>query len=226
MNALSTWRAALVAAALTLGAAPAMAQSGFYLPSVSTSSGQDEFRAADGTTCRSTMDGTKRVEVGTYANGGRGDPYGNYGLSGYNTSTQSNSSAGVYGRLTVSLDASPSRIDCNRLYKLEIERRELELEIMKRSMTSADRRLDDQMSAAPASDGDAYGANQPPSAVRVAGRPVPAPVAPVRSASSGKAVAYSSAAAARPAAPKATATATKKPAASSGARVATKFPPP
>lgn len=132
-----------VAFALGLLATPAFAQAGFYLPSGVASYGQDEFRAADGTTCRSTMDGTKRIELGAFGSGNKVDS-NPYALPGYSYGNQGNGgNAGVYGRFSMSLDASPERMNCNALYKLEIERRTLELELMKRSLVSADRRLDE-----------------------------------------------------------------------------------
>ena len=126
---------------LAATALPGRAQTGVYLPTSPTSYGQDEFRTADGTTCRSSMDGTKRVEVGTYVSGAR-TPFSNgYILpTNYDMPTQGN--AGVYGRFTMSLDATPDRIDCKRLFNLEMEKRELELEVMKRSLHVADERLD------------------------------------------------------------------------------------
>lgn len=139
-------KASVLPAALVLGlfATPAFAQSaGFYLPTGVTSYGQDEFRAADGTTCRSTMDGTKRIEVGAYGSGNRSND-NSYSLPGYYGQGNGNN-AGVYGRFTMSLDAAPDRMNCNILYKLELERRSLELEMMKRSLTSADRALDDHL---------------------------------------------------------------------------------
>lgn len=135
-----TTRTLLLALPLCLLGGPAFAQAGFYLPTAPTSYGQDEFRAADGTSCRSSMDGTKRVEVGAFGSGGRSDnTY--YSLPGYSYPAQGN--AGVYGRFSMSLDASPERMNCNALYRLELERRTLELELMKRSLVEADRRLDD-----------------------------------------------------------------------------------
>lgn len=138
-----TPRALLTAFFFCLVAGPAFAQSGsgFYLPVAPTSYGQDEFRAADGTTCRSSMDGTKRVEVGAFGSGGKADD-NNYALPGYTYAGNQGRTAGVYGRFSMSLDASPDRMNCNTLYKLELERRALELELMKRSLVDADRRLD------------------------------------------------------------------------------------
>lgn len=138
-----TPRALLIAFFFCLSAGSAFAQSGsgFYLPVAPTSYGQDEFRAADGTTCRSSMDGTKRVEVGAFGSGGKADDSA-YSLPGYAYGNQGRN-AGVYGRFSMSLDASPDRMNCNTLYRLELERRQLELELMKRSIVDADRRLDD-----------------------------------------------------------------------------------
>jgi hypothetical protein len=139
----------LIAAAILPSSA--LAQStGFYLPNASPSYGQDEFRASDGTSCRTTMDGTKRMEVGTFATGGNQTANGtNYGLPGYLTPpTQGN--LGVYGRFSWSLDAMPQRMDCTKLYELEIEKKKIELELLKQQvrvakqgLKQADEQLDD-----------------------------------------------------------------------------------
>lgn len=126
----------------------AQAQSGFSMPTGSASVGQDEFHAADGTSCRTTMDGMKRLEVGSYGSGGDnlsssaylyGYPYG----SSLGSRLPSQKSGGVYARFSMSLDASHNRMDCNKLYELELERRRLEIEIMKRSLVGPDQRLNE-----------------------------------------------------------------------------------
>lgn len=144
-------------ALIVAGCTFAQAQAGFYLPSSPTSAGQDEFHAADGTSCRTTMDGMKRVEVGSYGTGGD-NPYGTtygyaypYGsITGGKLPTQKN--GGVYARFSMSLDASPSRMDCNKLYELELERRRLEIEMMKRSLASTDQKLDELKRREPSRD--------------------------------------------------------------------------
>lgn len=131
----------LIALSFAISITGANAQSGFYLPTPTPSPGQDEFRASDGTSCRTTMDGSKRVEVGTFATGGQRQD-NSYNLPGYLASpTQGN--VGIYGRYTWSLDARPMRMDCNRLYQLEIEKREIEIQIMRRSLSVTDKKLDD-----------------------------------------------------------------------------------
>ena len=95
------------------------------------------------------MDGTKRLEVGTFGTAGRADGGSNYNLPGYAYTAPTQGNAGVYGRFSWSLDAKPDRMDCNKLYELELEKRRLEVELMKRSLAVADRKLDDLKSQAP-----------------------------------------------------------------------------
>lgn len=119
-------------------ATPSTAQTGFYLPAPVTSPGQDEFRASDGTSCRSTMDGAKRVEVGTFATGAQ--QHSSYDLPGY-VAPPRNANIGVYGRFTWSLDSNPERIDCSKLFQLELEKKQLEVEMLKQSLRAAEQQL-------------------------------------------------------------------------------------
>ncbi|MDB5593865.1 MAG: hypothetical protein JWM36_826 [Hyphomicrobiales bacterium] len=145
-------KAAFLAVALSLFPTAVFAQAtGFYLPSSSPSYGQDEFRSSDGTSCRTTMDGTKRMEVGTFASGGSqtANSGTNYGLPGY-VANPAQGNMGVYGKFSWSLDARPTRMDCNKLYELELEKKQIELELLKQqmrvakqSMQQADDQLDD-----------------------------------------------------------------------------------
>lgn len=91
---------------------------GFNLPGVSTPSGYDEVRAADGTTCRSALGNRGAyVDVGGVATE-RDGSFGN---------------GAVYGRVIVPLGQKPDRIDCGSLYQLEIERLRAEVAMMKAS---------------------------------------------------------------------------------------------
>jgi len=117
-------RAALTALACILACGPAAAgdiytlnqnQNGFSLPGVTLPQGQDEVRAADGTTCRSAISGRGAyLDVGVI--GGSGAAAG---------------SMATYGRVVIPLGRSPSRLDCARLYALEVERLEMELRLLK-----------------------------------------------------------------------------------------------
>ncbi len=89
--------------------------SGFNLPGVSLPNGSDEVRAADGTTCRSAV-------------GGNG-AYLDVGVIGNPEMAANEASFSTYGRLVVPLGKTPRRVDCTRLYDLEIQRLEMELKL-------------------------------------------------------------------------------------------------
>lgn len=106
-------------AVLLFAALPAKAQevnqnSGFSLPGVTLPQGTDEVRAADGTSCRSAV-------------GGNG-AYLDVGVIGKQSTADDNA---YYGRVVVPLGKSPKRLDCAKLYELEVERLKLELELAK-----------------------------------------------------------------------------------------------
>ncbi len=93
-------------------------QTGFTLPGVTLPQGQDEMRAADGTTCRSAVAGSGAyLDVGVIQGSGL-----TYGSSVFDLST--------YGRI-VPLGRQPKRLDCARLYELEVERLKMELKLLK-----------------------------------------------------------------------------------------------
>ncbi|MEC9245119.1 MAG: hypothetical protein VYB05_10145 [Pseudomonadota bacterium] len=91
-------------------------QTGVTLPGVVMPNGFDEVRAADGTTCRASMAGS-----GAYLDSG---------VIGDNSSRR----ISAYGRLVVPLGQKPTRLDCNKLYQLELKRLELEVELMRRGV--------------------------------------------------------------------------------------------
>jgi hypothetical protein len=116
------WAAAFLALALLPEAAGAedvynlnQNQSGFTLPGVTLPQGQDEVRAADGTTCRNSVSGSGAyVDVGVIRGNG----------------TDSRDLA-TYGRLVIPLGRQPKRLDCARLYELEVQRLQMELRLAK-----------------------------------------------------------------------------------------------
>lgn len=116
-------RAAALIAAIA-ACAPALAgdiyalnqnTTGFSLPGVSLPQGQDEVRAADGTTCRSAVSGS-----GAYLD---------MGVVGGNGATPGG--IATYGRVVVPLGRKPPRLDCSKLYALEVERLQMEIRLLK-----------------------------------------------------------------------------------------------
>ncbi|MEQ1652273.1 MAG: hypothetical protein ABL897_07290 [Hyphomicrobium sp.] len=93
---------------------------GLQLPQVPQPNGQDEIRAADGTTCRSSMASNNAyLDVGGI---------GGQGIDG------SFDSGTVYGRMIIPLGDIPNRLDCSSLYNLEIERLKHELALVRSGM--------------------------------------------------------------------------------------------
>lgn len=95
--------------------------SGFTLPGVSLPSGSDEVRAADGTTCRSAVSGS-----GAYID---------MGFIGNPETKQTSENYSAYGRMVIPLGKRPKRLDCSRLYDLEVARLEMELKLMQMGLT-------------------------------------------------------------------------------------------
>lgn len=90
-------------------------ESGFNLPGVTLPQGQDEVHAADGTTCRSAVSGS-----GAY-----------FDLGVIRGNNPSNNDIATYGRVVIPIGRTPKRVDCSRLYELEVERLQLELKLLK-----------------------------------------------------------------------------------------------
>jgi hypothetical protein len=92
-------------------------QTGFTLPGVTLPQGQDEVRAADGTTCRSAVSGS-----GAYLD---------VGVIRGNNNSFDTSDLATYGRVVVPIGRRQSRLNCTRLYELEVERLQMELKLLK-----------------------------------------------------------------------------------------------
>ena len=90
--------------------------SGFNLPGVTLPQGHDEVRAADGTTCRSAVSGS-----GAYLD---------VGLIGNPEQSTNEGSFAAYTRVVVPLGEKRERVNCGRLYDLEVRRLEIELKLM------------------------------------------------------------------------------------------------
>lgn len=124
---------------------------GFFLPQVPLPNGQDEIRAADGTTCRSSMASNNAyLDVGGLGNqGASGDIEGGT----------------LYGRIVVPLGERPKRLNCAHLYDLEISRLRHELELMRSGVAAAGLGSNQNLSSADPS--------APPGNRYIAGAPAP-----------------------------------------------------
>lgn len=91
-------------------------QNGFNLPSMPTITGQDVVRGSGGLSCHSAI--------------GSNGPNFDMGLIGSND-IFNRDSVSVYGRITVPLGKRPKRVDCTKLYDLEIARLKMEIQLMR-----------------------------------------------------------------------------------------------
>lgn len=95
---------------------------GMHLPQVPIQNGQDEVRSADGTTCRSSMGSNSAyLDVGAIGSQGYGGEF---------------DQGTFYGRLIIPLGEKPRRVDCTRLYELEIQRLRHELQLVRAGVGS------------------------------------------------------------------------------------------
>ena len=117
-----------VFAALTLALAscPALASDGILLPPAPVGpGGEDSITTSDGIRCSQSINSS-----GGYVDFGvAGGNLSNY--SDYGHSDSGGQSAIGYARIIVPLGAAPKRLDCARLYDLEIERLKAEIEMLK-----------------------------------------------------------------------------------------------
>lgn len=96
-------------------------QNGFNLPTFPNVTGQDIVRGSGGISCQSSV--------------GSGGPNFDLGVIGSNDMFDRDSMS-VYGRITVPLGKRPKRVDCTRLYDLEISRLQMELQLMRAGASS------------------------------------------------------------------------------------------
>lgn len=122
-----TWtvRSCLACAALILGAGSALAGDGLFLPAApSGPGGEDSITTSEGVRCTQSVN----------SSGG----YLDFGVAGGDINTYATPPSGPagqgaigYARIVIPLGATPKRLDCARLYDLEIARLKAEIQMLK-----------------------------------------------------------------------------------------------
>jgi len=102
------------------------------LPNTSGSYAQDRIRAGQ-LECANAIGGATTVEFGGVGIINQNGPYNSLYGGGYEDPPGYDSDGlvkdvGVYAKLTIPLDKPKERLNCNTLYKLELERRRLEIQ--------------------------------------------------------------------------------------------------
>jgi hypothetical protein len=121
---------------LALFSTSAMAQygNGFVIPVSPSNYGQDRV-VVNGFECSTAVGTQKHFEMGAV---GQQSAVPNQGIQGTTpyTNYQPQSTGGIYARVIIPLDAPKHRPECNRLFELELAKRELELEMYKKNMAA------------------------------------------------------------------------------------------
>ena len=110
------------------------------MPSTSTSiSGGDEVRGRDGTTCRQGTHLGPTFDVGVSMTPSSSTTIGTQSSLAAQAAGQlsnqytQNQGMGIYARVVVPFGKQPDRLDCTKLYSLEIERLQMELTRLRES---------------------------------------------------------------------------------------------
>lgn len=97
------------------------------LPSAPDTNGRDSIRGPD-IDCSASIDSATKFELGVIFSNSDYDKADDFDRF----IDETNDSAGLYARIVMPLGGKPkSRLDCNRLYELELERRQLEIRSLK-----------------------------------------------------------------------------------------------
>lgn len=111
---------------LALVSCPTLAM---QIPSIQQSTSSDRV-SVNGFSCEQAIASTVTGQVGMY--GGHGsDDYSNYYAHDSNYSDRDNDEVGVYAQIQFSLGKTPERIDCKRMYDLELRARQMEVDQLK-----------------------------------------------------------------------------------------------
>jgi len=106
------------------------------LPSTPGSYASDRIRTSENDECSMAIGGSVNVEFGVVGVINQNGPfYNNQGLypEGYDPDGIVKD-VGVYAKITIPLNAPKTRLDCNRLYQLELERTRMEIQKLKAEM--------------------------------------------------------------------------------------------
>lgn len=108
------------------------------LPSSPGSYASDRIRTSDNIECSMAIGGSTNVEFGVVGVINQNGPfYNNQGLypEGYDPNGLVKD-VGVYAKITIPLNAPKERLDCNKLYQLELERTRMEIQRLKQEVAN------------------------------------------------------------------------------------------
>lgn len=120
----------LIAFASLACAGPALAgTSGVFLPPAPTGpGGEDSIETSTGTRCRQSINNNGAyMDMGVSGTAASSDPK----LSSFNYNDTRDREALAYMRVTIPLGRRPERLDCSKIYELELTKLRREVELLK-----------------------------------------------------------------------------------------------
>jgi hypothetical protein len=130
MGAFARSLSLVASAELLLAATAAAAQPGIYLPPAPQGpGGEDTIETQSGTRCRQSINGNEGyLDVGVAGSAASGMPTGGNVFVSIN---ERDRQALGYARITIPLGKKPKRLDCSRIYELEIQRLREEVALLR-----------------------------------------------------------------------------------------------
>lgn len=125
-------RSSLLAALLATSGA-AFAGDGVFLPTAPQGpGGEDSIETADGTRCRQSINSNgSYLDLGIAGQASSPLPQSRSDSNLFVYQQDRDREALVYARVTIPLGRKPTRLDCSRLYELEIVRLQREIELLR-----------------------------------------------------------------------------------------------
>lgn len=122
-----------LAALLAVASVPAAATDGVFLPPAPQGSGgEDSIETAEGTRCRQSINSSGTyLDVGVTGRTASALPRPPGGSTFFTYPQDRDREALAYVRMTIPLGKRPERIDCTRLYELEIARLREQVELLR-----------------------------------------------------------------------------------------------
>jgi hypothetical protein len=122
-------RSLLIASASCWAVQALAGTSGVYLPPAPTGSGgEDSIETSSGTRCRQSINSSgPYLDVGVTTTGGTSNGSGR--LASFSEDRPLEGTA--YARVTIPLGKRPQRIDCSKVYELELVKLQREVELLK-----------------------------------------------------------------------------------------------
>jgi hypothetical protein len=122
---------------MSMGALAESSSLNLNLPATPGSYASDRIRTTDNVECSMAIGGSTNLEFGVVGVLNQNGPFtGNVGMPDDYDQNSLVKDIGVYAKIIIPLNAPRSRLDCNELYKLELEVKRMEVQKLKQEIAN------------------------------------------------------------------------------------------